>query len=297
MNILAIESGAAKVATALCQCGCEINPRRNRSWLVTPRAKAGPQRLLAREEDGWLSLSVPVPAEGRNTWEMLLQRTLPPLMKLTLAPDGGIIARADLAIGEPGLLAKRVAQIIGALSEDWLSLGGQTQQNSSPKLPAPAPATTQVLIGWLKDSGWRCTPRGDQQLRVGLELPGEAREAIVAPLGPVVSVSIVIGTWPQLDPAPREAISVFLLALAHSLRLAGVFADSGNGQLEAGFEVRLPAEPTAGELDDALGALSLACRLGAEELLALQDVGLAQAYLQLRENTTNPTTQTERNKT
>ena len=56
----------------------------------------------------------------------------------------------------------------------------------------------------------------------------------------------------------------------------------GTGRVAVNLEVHLPSDARAGELDDALSALSLGGRLCAAEVRALEDEHVAGEYLKLR---------------
>ena len=78
-------------------------------------------------------------------------------------------------------------------------------------------------------------------------------------------------------------MGVLLLHASHFLRMVRAAARAAEAGTVYGWEVVLDPEAGAPELQHALAALSVACRLSAREVPALeQDDGLARRYLTLR---------------
>lgn len=281
---LAEETG---VEAALRSAGCEIKARGSRRWEVR-RAAEDPLAMLAEEDGAWLLLSVPVQLNARNDWELLIRLgVMPPLLKLTLAPANGLRLRADLAVADPGLLAKRATEVIGdfpsALSALAGGSAGWAQGAAGPE--SMAAAWRQPVEALLERSDWPYTTHGDGRVSVRLEVPDGRPQAIVESVGAGVRLAAEVGAWPQLAEESRDALGVFVLTLSHALRLARGFVRRDEAGITAGFEVLLPSEPAVAEVRDGLGALSVACRLGAAELMALADSTVAREYLQVRGET------------
>ncbi len=85
----------------------------------------------------------------------------------------------------------------------------------------------------------------------------------------------------ELGKRSELAIALMLLSASWMVYLARptAVADSESRWLTVGFEVVYDHEPPAGDLDCGLKALSVACRLCANEARVLQDAAVADAYL------------------
>jgi len=95
--------------------------------------------------------------------------------------------------------------------------------------------------------------------------------------------------WRAADqPICRQAIDYLLLRASGVVRLAAAARLPAAPGLAAGpyaWQVRWESLPEAVELNDALTALSLACRLTEHEVEALRDAALARQYLALQGRT------------
>jgi len=77
-----------------------------------------------------------------------------------------------------------------------------------------------------------------------------------------------------------EAVAIFLLRCCGWLRMARGVGDPASERLAPRFEVALAADPSPNELSEALSALSVAVRFGAEEVRVLaRSKELARRYL------------------
>jgi hypothetical protein len=117
---------------------------------------------------------------------------------------------------------------------------------------------------------------------VSLEVFNGAHVALVECINDGVAAAVYLGAWPQLSPESRDGLAVFLLSVAHVVPLVRGVVSTHAGQVAAGLDVLLPADATGEELAETMRALSMACRLGAEEIKALEDSPLALHYLQVQ---------------
>jgi len=133
-----------------------------------------------------------------------------------------------------------------------------------------------ALVETLTRLGWEAALTADGRVEVELDPPSfraEAREEDGA-----VRLRVELGRAAEAPPEARAAAARFLAALAGGLTSVepdGIQADRHC------LEARLPSPAPAEALDLALVALSVGCRLGAREVRALADGGLARLYLTL----------------
>ena len=97
-----------------------------------------------------------------------------------------------------------------------------------------------------------------------------------------VLVSVEVTRCETFSQPSRQALGVLLLTACGLVRFARAAVEEKGGQALARFEVRFSTAPSALELTHALAALSVACRLCAQEAKALQDEEIAGKYLAIR---------------
>jgi hypothetical protein len=139
-------------------------------------------------------------------------------------------------------------------------------------------AATRLGSRSAAERGWPLERRDAARFTVELDAPGLLSQAGVERQGPELSVSIEVLRGAALTENSRRAAALFLLTLTAMLRLVrGAAVETPDPAVR--IEARLPAVPTGTELDLALLALSLACRLCTRELRGLSDNLMARTYL------------------
>ena len=135
-----------------------------------------------------------------------------------------------------------------------------------------------------KEAGWPLTERAGNRVAVELDVPGCFCQALVQPRGRKgLHVGVQLACAPSSDAASRHAVNVLLLHACHFVRMARATARTGDGATAYGWEVSLDRVAGVREVEHALAALSVACRLSACEVsLFQQDESLARRYLMLR---------------
>jgi hypothetical protein len=119
-------------------------------------------------------------------------------------------------------------------------------------------------------------------LLIDLDVPGRWHRVRVDTRGDRdVRLAVEIGGGGAVSPLTQQALGVLLLSANGAVRLARAAVKADSKQA-ATFEVAFGALPSASELDLALSALSVACRLFGREAKALEDENVARRYLELQ---------------
>jgi len=142
------------------------------------------------------------------------------------------------------------------------------------------------LAALCQQAQWPFTQRASGQVVVPLDVPDELRGLLQASLAPgpagVRRLRVELaGAAPQ-TPVCRVAVEVLLLTACRTVRLAraiGVRVRGGEGY---GWEAVWEPEGGPRNLDHALAALSVACRMTALEVGVLHEETFARRYLAMR---------------
>ncbi len=261
-NVLtALKRHAARVEQA--------GPGRWRLWLRNGAAHQG----TARVESGWLTVDfAPAGRPPADPWAMLLANAEAPAgVKLTMDEGCGtshLIGELSLAFDESCELDRRVGELLGGVGgvKDLLTVskGGKrpaAHEGGAPReVSAPPDAPAAELC---READWPFTERSEGCVAVALEVQRQPFQAVVKPGsngGLVASVTLAGGREPPRV-SHRRALALLLLSASRSVRLARAAAvEEADGRFEARLEAALRLGAGAGDLTDALSALSVACR-------------------------------------
>jgi len=184
-----------------------------------------------------------------------------------------------------GLLADNAGYAGGARyslsAEGDLTLRTETPLPDGSEEAAAAPAAAQDTLSLCLATGWPCTPRAYGRIAVQLEGRTWPMTAIVEQTSNELRVSVDLVTLEpaQFDDAILAAISLFLLRLSGSVRLARPVARTADEGVVFELEVVLPASAPESSLTHAFAALSTAAGLSRAECRALIDPALAGLFL------------------
>lgn len=270
--MIALSRLAPIAATALAECAdAPVLPSRGRWDLVQHGAP-----IAAHLDGEWLVLTSPVAAAVAPRDLLAWNAALPGLVKFALSAEGAVQIRAEIPVDEDSGALIRATR--GGFDAALAMLGGERL--------IPVLADVQPDLARLcEEAGWKATPRGDAACVVELECPGAFHQATVAAHGAGVRAFVSL---PKCDES--VAIHLLLLTAGGAVRMARPTIESSEGRVNAAFEVSFPTVPAAAHLAHALAALSVACRLCAEELRALQDPDVAREFLALSETQTRKET-------
>jgi len=159
--------------------------------------------------------------------------------------------------------------------------GGQptAQRQVTEEQPSPASLGLRDLcVG----AGWECTEQAGGRLVVQLDVPGAFHQAMVhqGAGGRVVLAAALPPCDGKTPQTCLHAVGLLLLRACGVIRMARAAAQVLEARADPRFEVVFDTAPCAPELAHALCALSVACRLCAEEAEVLQsDERIAREYV------------------
>ncbi len=270
------------IGDALNACAERVELASPLRWLVSI-AKGATIAVDARVEGGWLLFSAPGGAPPADWLAVAgLNRGLEASSRIAMAVDTGLLQlRAEVQIGEGINLDDRVREACAGLVRASQRLAGTDPAGDPGGKPADGSAV--ALADGCREAGWSFVERRSGTLAIDLDVVDASHQATLAPAGPSgCTLGVGVAQWDSARPACRQALGVFLLSAAGALRFVRPAA-TVNGEVVAGFEVAFGARPAARELDEALRALSAACRLFAREAQLLRDEGVATRFLGLRD--------------
>lgn len=292
-------AAAATVEKGLLEAGTELRKLGPASWRCV-LSNGTTVRVGARLDSEWLSMSArlsrgPGAGMGIDPWALLEANTgLAGSVKLAVLPvDPGLFIRAELPVGPTAGLDLRVLQACAGFKQAAALYFRLTKQGNV-EIPCATRAVKDAALesehidlpGLAGEAGWEVTERPDGTHLVTLDLPNEFAQAQVGTgEGGTVRVATEIPPCSGTpSPCCRKALGVLLLRVSGAVRLARAAAErsTGDGSDGAGgcFEVVFDSRPCAAELDHALAALSVACRLSRREArLLVSDERIAAAYL------------------
>jgi len=238
--------------------------------------------LGARAElgDGWLTLIAPWPEQltPDRAWPLVCRNArLAGQAKYALLEDR-LECRAEIPLVAGADWAGRLRQSYAGFVQAFAVADGAP---AAPGEPGAAAEPAQ-LADLLEQAGWPALLRDPQRAAVELETgSGLYHQALVeqTPGGWRLTADLV--SWREAAEESRRALAVLMLRACGAVRLIRAAARE-EFPLRAWLEVCYPSAPRPAELHHALAALSVACRLCAQEAAALEDPALAQAYLELQ---------------
>jgi hypothetical protein len=199
--------------------------------------------------------------------------------------------RAELPLGVGTDLVTRLLEAVRgygqaaalARSEREPEDDSSRSRGQRPAGPSVAPVAQAELDRLCEETGWVFTRRDSGCLAVDLEGTAQFSQAqLERRADGDVALSVVLDDChPETETGSGgEAVAIFLLRCCGWLRMARGVGDPASERLAPRFEVALAADPSPNELSEALSALSVAVRFGAEEVRVLgRSEELARRYL------------------
>ena len=271
--------------------------------------------LTPHRADEWLQRDAPAPVKMTAEQMLAANAALPPHTKLILARNGeprlrlerpldpdrdldaetsAAFERAMSLLTEPCITAEDAEDAENAekgetntrqrgdaftlrfqLSASSASFVSSADHSADSALNRPdSQALTLTAIADLcAEAGWTPTLR---ETRVTADLDcADFFQAQLTPLGGGLAIRVEVAQLGAAGAESAEAAREFLLRAGGLVRFARPVVIAG----AAIFEVTFSTQPTAMEIGDALGALSIACRLaGRETALLAGDENIAREY-------------------
>jgi hypothetical protein len=271
-------ASAATAIRVLDQCSTEFEPAGPWRWKCVVH-NGTRQCLLVMLGDGLLELAGQTEecgATARALEEALrANRVLPGGVRFALE-GSNLHRRADLLLREEVPLLARLRWILAGFHPNPF----ESHNEDAVDLPNSGPQLG--LAEMLRETAWACTERAPNVFSVDLGSDAATSATIRAQNGGLALSAELAGGAPATQ-ASSQALNLFLLTANSIVRLARAYRVDEAGQQRFGFQVCLPATPTAGELEEGLAALSVAHRSCAREAKVLLDDAAARCYLSVRE--------------
>lgn len=224
--------------------------------------------------EGWIDLRVPLPPSQDPEFAWML-----------LGKNGSLRGPARFEQYDAGRMGigvqvrddstdERLEAALDGIREAERALHGKSEWE--PEVTQPGEEIDWPVLA--AERGWALTRREDGRVAAELDATGVMNQGFLETRGDRAIVSLTVLRTAGLNHLTREAIARFVLGITARLNLVRAGLSSGDSETLR-FEVPLSQAVSAGELDLALEALSLAARLGGRECRALMDESLARRYL------------------
>ena len=267
---------------ALHACATDVEQTRAWQWRAT-LANGTRFAVDARAEGEWLSLSAPAgEAPGDCLGLLRLNHRLDAASRIALSLDAwSLELRSEVPLADGVNLPGRIREACTGLARASKRLrsgskcrrdGGCEEQPARDRRPASMFADT------CREAGWSFAEHRAGALAIELDVADSCHHAMLEPDDHSIALSVEIGCWDAASAATCDAVGVLMLSACHALRFARAAA-TDDGVLTTWFEVMFGEAPGARELDEALRALSTACRLYAREAAILRDEAIAIRFL------------------
>ena len=275
-----------ELTKALEGLGTPVTPAGHLCWNFTV-SNGRPLPVTARIDDGFLLLDAPAGFRaGVPALPQLLEwnSDLAAAAKFALLPSPWRTRlRAEFVLDEETDLPVRLLESLNGF------LGGASRLHASDSCEAASGAALRPdnagrsalgrIPDLLKQTGWQFQERDSGQVKVDLEARGGLCQAAVGESASGVIADVELARADSMTPSSRLAVAAFLLTLNGALRLVRGYMQQAESQIAIGLQVRFGAFPSAGEMDHALAALSVACQACARETRILLDKTVAEQYL------------------
>lgn len=189
----------------------------------------------------------------------------------------------DLAGRWPHIVAGLAGAAAACRTRRTPAAADDPRQDSADPTPTCLPDSLATLPAACREAGWTVRQR-DGGLWFDLDVPGGFEQAVLW-VDRAGRVSLGFELPPAevpLSNASRRATGLLLLEANWVIRMARASARLWNERLVYQWAVVWNEVPAATELQHALAALSIACRLTAGEACALHSERVARAYLRVR---------------
>jgi hypothetical protein len=160
----------------------------------------------------------------------------------------------------------------------WNVHDGQDPDGQDPEGP-----TDRDLSRLCEEAGWPFAERASGRVAVQLDVRDQFYQALMERTwAGGLRLWVELGNDVSDAASSRFAVSVLLLSACRAVRMARAAATPVNGVTAYCWEVSLGDAAGSRELQHALASLSVACRVSAREVQALQHEAIARHYLMVR---------------
>jgi hypothetical protein len=267
----------------------EVTDRGRGTWALSLR-NGRSIRADAQLDGDWLLLDARLSRPTKNTaafadrlFRMLgWNADLPSGVKFALGAEGHLRVRADITIPAHSDTRRRVQQAChGMQAAAYWYRSRKAPKAWNEPLISVGPEVAEEMVdlrSLCEEAGWDHSERSDGSLSIALEAE-HWRHAVATRDARGVRISVSLGNSTGVSATCRRATGILLMHANREVRMVRAVAENVAPALCTSLEVLLGWPPTAVELEHALGALSVACRLCALEVDALLDETVAKGYL------------------
>lgn len=295
------------IRDVLNQCSRSVEEVRNRHWEFQLSDEPA-FSIIARMADNWVrfeallgsdpfaSYSVLELLEEQGNGQMRMPIGPGALWQLlqfnTEIPGGGkfvvgyhaplVRLCAEIPLVEGIELTQRVRAACEGFRTAWPQVHGCFEP-AQRKVGPESSGSEMDLAHVCRETGWPFVERSGGGLVFDLETPDGFYQASIGERRGQVRVKVEIAVCESPPDPCRQALALLLLATSGIVCMVRAAAKETDSRSETiGFEVVFDHFPCAAELNQALGALSMACRIsGREAVLLQQDEKVAREYLDL----------------
>lgn len=277
------------IGDALKACSSHVKQTGSGQWAFQ-LSNGAPLQVAAQVADGWLELDAPVSTGKKcasikptQLWNLVRWNTgLPGCAKFAVMPGRrSAHLRAEIPLGDDVPLTERIGQTCRGYTKAlgrFHGSGDSSQDGRGGLCDRQDKAPQEDVKALCKAAGWEFSERRSG-LSVELDVPGGFYQATLDQRtsgGIGVSVEIVTVESPAKETC--RSLGLLLLRACGIVKMARAAVHDGDKRTAVRFEVILGGCPVAAEINHALSALSVACRLCGQEARALQDEAVAREY-------------------
>lgn len=244
--------------------------------------------VTAQADDDWLHLLAPLDAQATrvDAWQLLRLNHQLASGKFALLPgEDAAHLRAEIPLDEEVDITRRLQEACAGFKAAAGSLHGEKMKEHARPFPVIGSTETSQqkaseLTRLCQEAGWQFTERSATKLAVDLEVGDGFYQAMIEErANGEVLVFVELARDESFGEWSRRAMGAMLLRASGIVRFTRAALSETDGHAAALFETMFPTMPCAVELDHALSALSIACRLCGHEVAAMKDEAVARNYV------------------
>ena len=288
-----VDARTDTIATALIQSATTVKPTGHQRWTLE-LTNGSPHLAAVWLEGDWLLLDLPLPKmaspSDEQLWRMLaLNADIAGAAKFALDAGGAGALRAEIPLADDCDGRVRIPSACESVKSALDALGASSGRGRGSKAVAAVgqadgeQASDESLADLCSQSGWVPEDGPSGSIAVKLDIRQRVYYAMLTARGDGgVDLQVHVASAEGLSDRCRSAMAAMLLRACGVIRMARASACSKKSRREAvAFEVCLPGRVTCAELGEALSSLSVACETCGNEIRALRNEEIAQAYLSL----------------
>ncbi len=283
------------VSASLANSASAIKQTAHQRWTLE-LTNGSPHAASARLDDHWLCLDIPLvdmdcPSDRQLRRMLTIQAGIDGAAKITLEPDGSLSVRAEAPLTDDSDKTRRISAACESIKSALDALASSRRQRGKkaividdrPEAPdASNEFSSEALADLCSQSGW--TPFDGPSGKPAVKIDSRLRtyNAILTPLSDAgVAIRVDVASTAGASESRLAALAEILLRACGVVRMVKAYVCDRPDSHPAVFAVTLPGPVAQGELGEALSALAVACEICGNEISALQNEEIAQAYLSL----------------